>query len=47
MTVRLYHDARMAEVINSQNTGALEPLTSIELKDAPAQRKAYGEHLFS
>lgn len=22
MTVRLYHDARMAEVINSQNTGA-------------------------
>ncbi|GMM69075.1 DUF1249 domain-containing protein [Alteromonas sp. MTD1] len=25
MTVRLYHDARMAEVINSQNTGALEP----------------------
>ena len=25
MTVRLYHDARMAEVINSQNTGALQP----------------------
>nr|WP_203565444.1 DUF1249 domain-containing protein [Alteromonas profundi] len=25
MTVRLYHDARMAEVINSQNTGVLEP----------------------
>lgn len=25
MTVRLYHDARMAEVISSQNTGALEP----------------------
>ncbi len=25
MTVRLYHDARLAEVINSQNTGALEP----------------------
>ena len=25
MTVRLYHDARMAEVISSQNTGKLEP----------------------
>ena len=24
MTVRLYHDARMAEVINSQNTGAFK-----------------------
>lgn len=25
MTVRLYHDARMAEVISSQNAGALAP----------------------
>ncbi len=25
MTVRLYHDARMAEVISSQNTGAFKP----------------------
>ncbi|MCU7553026.1 DUF1249 domain-containing protein [Alteromonas sp. ASW11-19] len=25
MVVRLYHDARMAEVISSQNTGALAP----------------------
>jgi len=25
MTVRLYHDAKMAEVINSQNTGNLKP----------------------
>ncbi len=25
MTVRLYHDARMAEVISSQNTGAFAP----------------------
>lgn len=25
MTVRLYHDARLAEVLNTQNTGALKP----------------------
>lgn len=46
MTVRLYHDARMAEVISSQNTGAFAPSYGYPNRDMHQRNEKHMVNVF-